>query len=186
VAIALKLARALETTVEDLFSLPEDAHAPDPRAEQVALLPDSLVPQAGQAVQLCRVDKHIVASVPSPIQCLNAPFAEALAIQTQDFRPRIAPISTRAQERAPGSAACASSGTAVQLGGLSDAGSDARYPHRGGRGHDRVPCGACGRDVLKSDALPITLWPRTRNPSPCREPRSKGNTPRNAGSAGND
>jgi hypothetical protein len=99
VAIALKLARALETTVEDLFSLPEDAHAPDPRAEQVALLPDSLVPQAGQAVQLCRVDKHIVASVPSPIQCLNAPFAEALAIQTQDFRPRIAPISTRARER---------------------------------------------------------------------------------------
>src|SRR5258708_33140702 len=66
--VALKLARALETTVEDLFSLPGDAPAPNLRAEEVALLPDSGVSEAGQAVQLCRVGKRIMASIPSPVQ----------------------------------------------------------------------------------------------------------------------
>jgi putative molybdopterin biosynthesis protein len=66
--VALKLARALETVVEDLFSLPDDAPPPDLRAEQVELLPDSGVSEAGQAVQLCRVGKRIMASIPSQVQ----------------------------------------------------------------------------------------------------------------------
>src|SRR5258708_6828030 len=67
-AVALKLARALETRVEDLFALGEESTAPDPRSEQVVLLPDSAIPQAGQPVQLCRVGKRIIASMPSAVQ----------------------------------------------------------------------------------------------------------------------
>src|SRR5258708_6767173 len=67
-AVALKLARALETRVEDLFALGEESTAPDPRSEQVELLPDSAIPQAGQPVQLCRVGKRIIASIPSAVQ----------------------------------------------------------------------------------------------------------------------
>ena len=67
-AVALKLARALETTIEELFVLPGEASTKPLRAEQVELLPDSPTPGEGQAVQLCRVGKRIVASVPSPVQ----------------------------------------------------------------------------------------------------------------------
>jgi putative molybdopterin biosynthesis protein len=66
--VALKLARALETTVEDLFCLPDDAQAPALRAEEVTFLPDSGISEPGQAVQLCRVDKRLMASIPSAVQ----------------------------------------------------------------------------------------------------------------------
>jgi putative molybdopterin biosynthesis protein len=67
-AVALKLARALETTVEDLFALSDESPAPDLRSKEVTLLPDSTVPQVGQPVQLCRVGKRVIASIPSPVQ----------------------------------------------------------------------------------------------------------------------
>jgi putative molybdopterin biosynthesis protein len=67
-AVALKLARALEVNVEDLFKLPEDAPGREPRMEQAVLLPGSGAPQPGQPVQLCRIAKHLVASVPSPVR----------------------------------------------------------------------------------------------------------------------
>src|SRR5580700_6323717 len=57
-AVALRLARALETTVEELFSLPGPASAPNLREDRATLLPGSTILQAGQAVQLCRVDQR--------------------------------------------------------------------------------------------------------------------------------
>ena len=66
-AVALKLARALEVNVEELFSLPGDSPMPELRAETVALLPGSDFAEPGQPVQLCRLDRRLVASAPSPI-----------------------------------------------------------------------------------------------------------------------
>src|SRR5947209_14189093 len=66
-AVALRLARALETTVEDLFTLTESAAAPHLRSERAVLLPGSGAIQAGQAVQLCRVEKRLLACAPSPV-----------------------------------------------------------------------------------------------------------------------
>jgi molybdate-binding protein/DNA-binding XRE family transcriptional regulator len=66
-AVALRLARALEATVEDLFSLAGAAPAPSLRSEHAVLLPGSGAAHAGQAVQLCRVDKRLMASPPPPV-----------------------------------------------------------------------------------------------------------------------
>src|SRR4051794_13345497 len=66
-AVALRLARALETSVEELFTLPGSAPAPNLRWEKAALLPGSASVQEGQAVQLCRVEKRLMASSPSPV-----------------------------------------------------------------------------------------------------------------------
>src|SRR5947199_5507814 len=60
-ALALKLARVLDVKVEELFSLPDDLRAPELRAQTVKLLPGSGRLQPGQPVQLCRVDRQIVA-----------------------------------------------------------------------------------------------------------------------------
>ncbi len=61
--VALRLARALDTTVEELFSLPEDAVQP----QQATPLPGSAALRDGQAVQLCQVDKQLMACAPSPL-----------------------------------------------------------------------------------------------------------------------
>jgi molybdate-binding protein len=53
--------------VEELFTLAEDIPEPNPRSELSMLLPGSEVPQTGQAVQLCRVDKHLMSAAPSPV-----------------------------------------------------------------------------------------------------------------------
>src|SRR5204863_502143 len=66
-AVALRLARALETTVEELFTLPGSAPPPNLRPEKATLLPGSAALQEGQAVQLCRVEKRLMASAPSPV-----------------------------------------------------------------------------------------------------------------------
>jgi len=66
-AVALRLARALQTTVEELFSLPGSIPAPKLRSEQAILLPGSTILEKGQGVQLCRVDKRLMASPPSPV-----------------------------------------------------------------------------------------------------------------------
>ncbi len=67
-AVALRLARALDTKVEDLFRLPEDEPAPALPSEQVTLLPGCDVLQAGQPVQLCKVDNRLIASPPLAVQ----------------------------------------------------------------------------------------------------------------------
>jgi len=60
-AIGLQLARTLEVTVEDLFSLP----ASSVRTERVVLLPGS---EPGQPVRLCRIGERLIASASSPLQ----------------------------------------------------------------------------------------------------------------------
>ncbi|MDQ6705018.1 MAG: helix-turn-helix domain-containing protein [Acidobacteriota bacterium] len=65
--VALRLSRALDATVEELFTLAGSVPAPSLRSERAALLPGSTTLQAGQAVQLCRVGKRLIASAPSPV-----------------------------------------------------------------------------------------------------------------------
>jgi putative molybdopterin biosynthesis protein len=66
-AVALRLARTLEVTVEDLFLLPSDAPTCPPPTQPVTLLPHPDHPRAGDPMQLCRVDGRLMASSPSPI-----------------------------------------------------------------------------------------------------------------------
>lgn len=65
-AVALRLAHALEVKIEDLFSLPQAEPSTLP-LQQVTLLPGSEPLNPGQTVQLCRVNKRLIASPPSPI-----------------------------------------------------------------------------------------------------------------------
>jgi molybdate-binding protein/DNA-binding XRE family transcriptional regulator len=67
-AVALRLARALQVSVEDLFTLPDSSPPPDFPEENVSLLPGSDPPELGQPIQLCKVDTRLVASVPSPLR----------------------------------------------------------------------------------------------------------------------
>jgi molybdate-binding protein/DNA-binding XRE family transcriptional regulator len=65
--VALRLARILEVRVEDLFALSGDALPAALRTEQVTVLPNPDHRRAGEPVQLCRVDRRVMASVPSPV-----------------------------------------------------------------------------------------------------------------------
>src|SRR5579862_2371898 len=60
-AVALRLAHTLEVSVEELFALPGKSPVPELPLAQAMLLPGSEAPQPGQPVQLCRVEKHLVA-----------------------------------------------------------------------------------------------------------------------------
>ena len=66
-AVALRLARALGSTVEELFALTDQAGARDLHSERALVLPGSGPIQPGQPVQLCRIENKLVACVPSPI-----------------------------------------------------------------------------------------------------------------------
>jgi len=66
-AVALRLARALDVKVEDLFTLPGESPAPELPSERATLLPGADPPQSGQPVQLCRLDKFLIASPPSAV-----------------------------------------------------------------------------------------------------------------------
>ena len=66
-ALALRLARVLEVSVEDLFWLAGDVPAPELRTEEASMLPGAEPPRPGQPVQLCRVDNRLVAAAPSPV-----------------------------------------------------------------------------------------------------------------------
>lgn len=66
-ALALRLARVLETTVEDLFTLATDIEPDELRSEGATILTGSEIPKPGAAVQLCRVDELLVASAPSAL-----------------------------------------------------------------------------------------------------------------------
>jgi putative molybdopterin biosynthesis protein len=78
-AVALRLAQTLEVTVEDLFSLPSGTPAAALPTEQVTLL-DSDNPRAGDPLQLCRVDRRLVASSPSPVPWY-LPTADAVLLE---------------------------------------------------------------------------------------------------------
>lgn len=72
--VALRLAQALETTVEALFSLEP---APPKPTRPVELLAPGLSP--GQAVRLCTVGRKTIA-VPSPAMPLGLPDADAVLV----------------------------------------------------------------------------------------------------------
>ena len=62
--VALRLARSLETSVEELFALdPEDSPAAERRAFE--LLDDALPATPGEPVQLCRVGRRTIGVTPS-------------------------------------------------------------------------------------------------------------------------
>jgi molybdate-binding protein/DNA-binding XRE family transcriptional regulator len=63
-SVALRLARALEASVEDLFQLDAET-APSPDIKEVELVPAGLSCSAGQPVQLCTVGRRTIA-VPAP------------------------------------------------------------------------------------------------------------------------
>jgi putative molybdopterin biosynthesis protein len=78
-AVALRLARTLEVSVEDLFSLPSGPPALPVPTAQVTLLPHPDAPRAGDPVQLCRVDRRTIASAPSPVPWY-LPVADAVVV----------------------------------------------------------------------------------------------------------
>jgi molybdate-binding protein/DNA-binding XRE family transcriptional regulator len=63
--VSLKLARVLDTTVEEIFQIEPEDQAPDEIAE-VTLLGDTGSMAPGQLLQLCSVDGRLVAVVPEP------------------------------------------------------------------------------------------------------------------------
>jgi molybdate-binding protein/DNA-binding XRE family transcriptional regulator len=79
-AVALRLARILEVRVEDLFSLSGDAPTAPLHTAEVTLLPQPERPRAGEPVQLCRVDRRMVASAPSPVPWY-LPTADAVLLE---------------------------------------------------------------------------------------------------------
>jgi putative molybdopterin biosynthesis protein len=64
--VALRLARALEASVEEVFCLADDPAAAEIQSEEALSLPGNEAPQADQPVQLCRVDKRLIAIAQPP------------------------------------------------------------------------------------------------------------------------
>jgi molybdate-binding protein/DNA-binding XRE family transcriptional regulator len=62
-AVSLKLARALETTVEEIFQIEPEEHAPENIAEAI-VLGDVETMAPGQPLRLCGVDRNLVAVAP--------------------------------------------------------------------------------------------------------------------------
>ena len=78
-AVALRLARALEVRVEELFSLDDGAPAPM-ITEEVEMVPGGPAVEPGLPVQLCRVDKRTMGVYPSPV-AWHLPVADAVVVQ---------------------------------------------------------------------------------------------------------
>jgi len=79
--LSLQLARVLEVTVEELFSLGDGSPALAPTRE-MELLPGIESVQPGQPVQLCRVDRRMMGSAPEST-AWNLPPADAVLISAQ-------------------------------------------------------------------------------------------------------
>jgi molybdate-binding protein/DNA-binding XRE family transcriptional regulator len=77
-AVALRLARALEVSVEELFHLDDGSPAPAVMQE-VDLLPGGQAVEPGLPVQLCRVDKRTIGVAPSPV-AWHLPPADAVVM----------------------------------------------------------------------------------------------------------
>ena len=78
-AVALRLARALEVRVEELFSLDDGTPAPM-ITEDVEMVPGGPTVAPGLPVQLCRVDKRTMGVYPSPV-AWHLPVADAVVLQ---------------------------------------------------------------------------------------------------------
>ncbi len=78
-AVSLKLARALDTTVEEIFQIDPESQAPDEIVEATLLgNTESMAP--GQLLQLCIVSGHIVAVAPEP-GSWGLPLADATLLE---------------------------------------------------------------------------------------------------------
>ena len=77
-SVALKLARVLDVSVEQLFSLEENARTPI-STEEVKLLSEGRNVQPGQALQLCNVDGRLIAASSEPSTC-GLPQADAVLL----------------------------------------------------------------------------------------------------------
>jgi putative molybdopterin biosynthesis protein len=84
-AVALRLAKALDTTVEQLFRLADGGAEAILRCEPAVFLPGAEVPRAGQPVQLCRVDHRLMANSPSPLPWYF-PAADAVVVEQRYSR----------------------------------------------------------------------------------------------------
>jgi putative molybdopterin biosynthesis protein len=62
-AVSLKLARALETTIEEIFQIAPEAQTPDEILE-ATILGDCEFMAPGQPLRLCRVDRNLVGVAP--------------------------------------------------------------------------------------------------------------------------
>jgi molybdate-binding protein/DNA-binding XRE family transcriptional regulator len=71
-AVALKLARVLQTTVEELFRLTQAGVLPDAPCQTVSMIAGG-AGHAGERVQLCRVDNRLTACGGSPVQWYFSP-----------------------------------------------------------------------------------------------------------------
>jgi putative molybdopterin biosynthesis protein len=78
-AVGLKLARALEVSVDDIFQL-ERATPPTPRAETVSLLLEDVCLRRGQPLRICNVNGRLMATVPESGTC-GLPPADAVLAQ---------------------------------------------------------------------------------------------------------
>jgi len=77
--IALKLARVLDVKVEDLFRL-DSAEAPV-EVKSAELMPSDEVAQPGLPVQVCEVEKRLIAMLPTPV-VWGLPPADAVLLET--------------------------------------------------------------------------------------------------------
>lgn len=86
-AVALRLARTLQSTVEELFEL-EAQTPPAPRTEEIALL-GAEPPQPGQPVQLCHVGGKLIGLAPASLPW-RFPLADGvIAAQGTDGKTRV-------------------------------------------------------------------------------------------------
>jgi putative molybdopterin biosynthesis protein len=82
-AVALRLARVFEVPVESLFTLADQSPALRLRSEHAWLLPGSSATSPGQPVQLCRVDRHLMAATP-PAMPWYFPTSDAVVTNEPD------------------------------------------------------------------------------------------------------
>lgn len=80
-AVALKLARALDVAVEEIFQL--DAKPELPQKEQAELLEDGHAIARGMPVRLCRVDGRLIATAPEEGAC-SLPLADGRIAGSSD------------------------------------------------------------------------------------------------------
>jgi putative molybdopterin biosynthesis protein len=83
--VALRLARVLEVTVEELFCL-EAASPPPSVTKEVDLLPGGQTVEPGLPVQICQVDRRTVGVSPSPVAWYLPP-ADAVVIDSAEKGP---------------------------------------------------------------------------------------------------
>ena len=80
--VALRLARVLEVSVEELFRL-EEASRPPSVTKEVDLLPGGQTVEPGLPVQICQVDRRMVGVSPSPV-AWYLPAADAVVIDSAE------------------------------------------------------------------------------------------------------